>query len=454
MSNTTPACMRRLRSLSAVVETQGAAAEAALLGEGLALQWLAPVFPSCGGLHGMHRYPAPMQRAACEHWTSCALLPPGTFLDPFCGAGATLDAASFAQHSRFTRVVGCDLSPLAVSIARGHLAAFFRASDGTQEDQRAAAAAALGDIGARMPTVARVVSDRMARCAGRGGAWTALREELEEEVGRGGGPVDDALWFVFSALRHRYGERNERRRTRRRGKGVSQAFTVAQRFTAAAASYASVAAQLDAERVARVRLHCVDVRQLTSVLAPASIDAVLTSPPYPGVYDYLAVAREAEGGFKVGALPPGADGEEIAPFSELKRTIRHAIRSGEGNKDIQGTKRLVAGLRGASERAEATKKRAEEGLRAFIAGWQADTEAWVQELGRALREGGRAVIIVGDGAGVNTLDTFERAAASCDGLVLVSSASISSTQDSPSLRDTGARRAEHAILLERVSDHI
>ena len=67
-----------------------------------------------------------MQRSAIENWMmhSDVLLPPGAFLDPFCGAGATLDAAAFAPRSRWNRVIGSDLSPLAVAVSRGHCAAF------------------------------------------------------------------------------------------------------------------------------------------------------------------------------------------------------------------------------------------------------------------------------------------------------------------------------------------
>ena len=44
---------KMLRALSARLEHRGAAAEAALLGEGLVLQWRAPALPAWGGLHGM-----------------------------------------------------------------------------------------------------------------------------------------------------------------------------------------------------------------------------------------------------------------------------------------------------------------------------------------------------------------------------------------------------------------
>lgn len=455
-----------LRALSARLEHRGAAAEAALLGEGLVLQWRAPALPAWGGLHGMHRYLAPLQRAAIDHWLRGPLLPPrGTFLDPFCGAGSTLDAAAFAPGSRWQRVVGCDLSPLAVSVARGHCAAFAAATGGGAGrggEEVAAAATALHSIETSVPAVARRVSARLVQRQWRvehGGAWAALQALLEEEVAAAddAAAVTDALWFVFSALRHRYGERAARRRVRRRrgsgqrGGAAGPSSSVGGRFEAAARAFASAAAALDPARVARVSLHCADTRLLGSELAAASCDAVLTSPPYPGVYDYLSAAREAQGAYLVRSLPSWPAGDEIAPFSELKRSVRRAIRRGEAGAEAgDAAVRLVDSLRHAPERAKAAKLRAEEGREAFVSDWQADTDCWVRELGQVLRVGGRAIVVVGDGAGVDTLGTFERAAARCRSIALVASASIASTESRPALRGVGKRRPEHAILLERV----
>ena len=41
----------------------------------------------------------------------------------------------------------------------------------------------------------------------------------------------------------------------------------------------------------RAEVHLADARQLTSVLAPSSVDAVITSPPYPNEKDYTRTTR-------------------------------------------------------------------------------------------------------------------------------------------------------------------
>jgi DNA modification methylase len=137
---------------------------------------------------------------------------------------------------------------------------------------------------------------------------------------------------------------------------------------------------------------------------PASVAGILTSPPYPGVYDYDRWTTGLR----------GARGQ-----------------SGDIAEEI-GARR---GFDGLLEQATDT--------------WRRDTLAWTRSAAAALQPGGRMVIVIGDGPRPDgPIDTRAESIAAADaaGLVFVEGATAEpGSRPSP--------RREHALLFERPAGH-
>ena len=149
----------------------------------------------------------------------------------------------------------------------------------------------------------------------------------------------------------------------------------------------------------RARVHREDARDLREA---GAFGVVVTSPPYPGVYDYVMMQdlREAWLGL-----------------------------SGDSRQEIGSRRQFRA------DRATAT------------AAWRADTIRWVRASARALVPSGRLVVVIGDGqVGGKRVDTYEAMdeAATAAGLRRVARATVERWD-----AGVNAMRPEHAILWER-----
>ena len=161
--------------------------------------------------------------------------------------------------------------------------------------------------------------------------------------------------------------------------------------------------------------------------APAVVDGIITSPPYPGVYDYLSFAREERS--RLTNLRGGEE-ESVAPMGLTVPSDR--IWPQEWSSSLEmGARRTLRKSRVRGEFAQA---------------WKADQLAWMSRARANLRAGGRAAILIGDGdaldAHASTLDVATEV-----GLDFVASATITSSRERHE-RHRGTRRTEHAILLE------
>jgi hypothetical protein len=255
-----------------------------------------------------------------------------------------------------------------------------------------------------------------------------MEAELADAAGANAGagaasmssPADPSpLWFCFAAAQQRSA------RYRFRDPLATFDATVEDYLRAARALRAHTpAAILGAARP--VSLLLADARELS--LADAGLplaDAVLTSPPYAGVYDYQSYAREERARL-------GARGD--APLMGLAgtpdgRDWPDAWRSSHE----MGARRAMRKMRAPS---------------AFVGAWESDQRSWLAAMKGNLRPGGRAALLVGDGEqSIDALLSTTQAAEDV-GLRFVASATISSTAK-PHERYRGKRRPEHAILLER-----
>lgn len=170
--------------------------------------------------------------------------------------------------------------------------------------------------------------------------------------------------------------------------------------------------------------------------------AVLTSPPYPGVYDYLAHARQTRSGL-------GEMAHQSGQKSSASLFLESRVPTGR-----DWAKVWTSGEIGSKQRIRKARRReaslGEESTRE--AEWERDQRDWLEATGSALRTGGRMCILIGDGDGVDTkssiLRTVEelRRQNATASLELVGSATFKTAE--------GARRSmrtEHLVLLERTS---
>ena len=144
------------------------------------------------------------------------------------------------------------------------------------------------------------------------------------------------------------------------------------------------------------------------MLAPPSVDWIITSPPYPGVYDYL-------------------------PMQQLRYLWLDLQTTDRMHREIGARRSFRAQGRG-----EALKE------------WRVDTSAWIQKQASGLNPGGHMAIVVGDGlvggklvdALFPTTEAMQKA-----GIEVIARASA----DRPD-HARNAIRTEHLVLGRKLAD--
>ena len=304
--------------------------------------------------HGFHEYPAGMQAAAADRILD--VLPGNSLLDPFAGGGTSLVVGMSKGRETF----GVDVSPLAAFVAThrtwrpapGAETATFEwmrataqaASDGLDA---AAVASREEESSANLPGLEPETSESASEenpeprgksgAKGGGGvprAWRArfgVRSERRSIAkrrhgcaappGLGGTTPAQALWFCLSvALQRSQKGRGKRRKRgyknqRRKARAETESAIKEQSATEAESDAAALFRKCVDEYCDRVNELCAfvpvgtpppvivngDVRNLPEASRrdlpeDSSIAAALTSPPYPGVYDYLSFARKVRAG--------------------------------------------------------------------------------------------------------------------------------------------------------------
>lgn len=275
---------RSLTNVGGAVETSGDEEEAANLAHAIDV---APETeseaPDRAHVHGFHAYPARAHPVTARRLVEAYCPPDGTVLDPFCGSGTILIEAMLAGRA----AIGTDLNPLAVMLARAKT--FPRGADRTAKLLEAAKGAA--DIAT-------------ARRKAKSGAVKRLPQQdvaifqphvlLELDGIRAGiakAPPESrpelslVLSSILVKLSTKRGDTSDEEVEKRIGAGyptklfLKKAEELARRMEEFSSSLPAPPPH------ARVFLD--DATKLTKV-KDASIDAVITSPPYAVTYDYLA----------------------------------------------------------------------------------------------------------------------------------------------------------------------
>ena len=338
--------------------------------------------------HGFHTYPAALHPDAAQQLLD---LNDGPVHDPFCGGGTVPLEAVLGGR----RATGTDLSPIALLIARARTAGPTLATPMRSAARRLTAQAQLR-IDVAVPEVCESwYQPHVAQELGR------LRDgiqQVEDPL------VQDMLWAVFSSIlikvSFRESDTANRRQTHHRPPG-----TTAILFHKKARELGRQLETLPAE--CETRLELGDAR----IDGPdPGVGLVITSPPYPGVYDYL-------------------------PMQQLR--LAWLDYSGErGLRDEIGSRRSFR-ARGRSR---------------ALRNWRRDTHRWITCQTKPLKSGARLAIMVGDGLvgdrGVDALSPTIEALRDA-GATVIARASAD--------RPDHARnriRTEHLIVAERLETHV
>ncbi|MFT3774895.1 MAG: DNA methyltransferase [Minicystis sp.] len=357
-------------------------------------------------VHGFHSYPARMHPLTARRLIEDFSRPGETILDPFCGSGTVLVEARLANRG----AVGVDANPLAVRLARLKVAP-------TTEAQRARLIEAARAVQAFADERRKAKAGPTRRYGPSDVGMFQAHVLLELDGLRAGldalpdAPTREALELVLSAIltkvSRRASDTSDRDVERRLAAGYPARLFM--RKTEELAARLAEIADAIGQGGKRAFVLEGDARELEGV-ADRSIALAVTSPPYPGNYDYLEhhAAR-----LRWLRLPPGRfDHAEI------------------------GARRRLDPL----------------GAREGVARWRDELGAVLHALHRVLAEGGAAVLLIADSvvaaSPVYAVDLI-RSLAEPTGFTLAAVAS----QPRPHFHAGTARafakrpRAEHAVLL-------
>lgn len=340
-----------------------------------------------------HTYPAALHAGAARDLL--ALFPSARVLDPFCGGGTVLVEARVAGR----RAYGCDVSPVAVRVARARCA--------TPDDSLLSA---LRSRARALAAEARAASSRgplpPARILRAVESWYAehvlrelesLRQGIAESDPALRGLLEAILASILVKVSWRASDTKATREKHHRPAGTT--------------------AVLFHKRARELARQMVELREVVPPGTPEAdiwlgdardlvvrepVDLVLTSPPYPSTYDYLPMQH-----------------------------LRH----------------VWLGDRPDAAREIGSRRLFRKGAQSARDTWRRDTEMWSERAARALANGGRLVLIVGDGwipSGVVDAAAPSVAALERAGLQLLAGASL----ERP---DTGgrARLREHVFAFAK-----
>ena len=293
----------------------------------------------------------------------------GTLVDNFAGSGTTLLVARQLGLS----AVGFDLSPLAVTVANAKITSY------NIGQLNRALQSVLNSCTGEMPQIPERLSKAFTERELREifkllGPIKALRGAIRHfflvallwTVRTFSRAVSDGGWFRWKEWPDRSGE-------------IRQAFEYG-----VACMVADVEALNWLDDIPQAQARLADARKLP--LPAASVDGLITSPPYPNRHDYSRV-------FHIDLLLLGLVEPAVAKLR------RESIRSHVEAKHPTGYKRRLKEYR-ATESLEAVLGKlpadADSRIKPLLKGYFEDIYLSLLEVGRTLRPGGRAAYVVGN----------------------------------------------------------
>lgn len=280
--------VRRRRSLTNVggaIDTSGDEAAAQALARALDVTPEAREdAPDRAHVHGFHTYPARTHPVTARRLVEAFSPERGLVLDPFCGSGTVLVEAMLAGRD----AVGVDLNPLAVTLARAKTYPH-------PKDKTAALVAAAEEVAALADARRKARAGATKRLPAADAAVFEPHVLLELDslrVGIAKAPpaTRPELGLVLSSIlvkvSKKKGDTTEEGAAPKRIAAGYPARLFVKRAADLARREDELAAMLPSPPP-RARVFEGDATKLEKV-QDASIDAVITSPPYAATYDYLA----------------------------------------------------------------------------------------------------------------------------------------------------------------------
>lgn len=391
---------------------------------------------------GFHPYIAGMNPALARLIIPALNIPKGgTLLDPFCGSGTVLVEGTLSG----VRSIGIDVSPLAAFISSHH--SWRTDSVGT----------------ATLFEKALNICENL-KAAGHGDglkAWGSVTHELHKETSQlelGNDEYtqhyDDItrLWFCASAAIARFDGKPE-------NKNATELFlNSVMSYCKAVHDYSESVSESVADKdivipPANVLLGCVREKasSVIEVNGGELVDAVLTSPPYPGVYDYVAHARRhreiltRHSNTNGVALPKNND----IPLKPSQCFVGRPVPTGRDWSE-EFNSQFEIGSHKAMKRNKGQTSSSEDR-------WSEEEQSWLNTIGKVLKPGGLAGFVIGDHFG-----DFDGLASLRDSMCKVGCFSEVSTATIKAMKPKhkeskqkgkgpppGNRRTEHFVLLRR-----
>jgi SAM-dependent methyltransferase len=233
-------------------------------------------------VHGFHTYPARLHPTTARRLVTGLGQPGDTVLDPFCGSGTVAVEARLAGR----RALGSDVNPLAVALARRkvepasaeHRGALVACAEQVAEVARARRTARSGPSRRYPPPDVETFDPHVLL------ELDGLRVGLEALPP---GRVRDDLYLVLSSILVKLSRKAADTIDGGRPTRIAAGFPT-RHFLARTNEFVGQLAAIepDLARGPSARIEHEDARLLRYV-RDASVDLVVTSPPYAGVYDYL-----------------------------------------------------------------------------------------------------------------------------------------------------------------------
>jgi len=356
--------------------------------------------------HGFHPYAARLHPSIARSVIDRLSRPGQRVCDPFCGSGTVLVEAMAAGRD----VVGSDASALAVEVSRVKTEPLSPAL----RERLVELGQSLGEASSERAR-GRQRPQNVPRWARRGQKvfspnvfleLLGLRE-LMHGAAEDDGRIVRALRMAFSSLLGKYAAAADKRV----GRGLPSALFSDRVRSLALGLQALEQASEKSARSVRPEIVSSDARNLESI-PTASVNLVVTSPPYAGTYDYASL---------------------------------HEIRYQWLGLPIGRFRKAQVGQPSRSPGV---------GLGAAPRTWNAARKAWCDEMARILVPGGRALLVVGDGVVGNAPENALEATAEAAERSGLSSIAYASQERPPldsrlrEIFDAHPRR-EHLILFGR-----
>ncbi len=242
--------------------------------------------PDRAHVHGFHAYPARAHPVTARRLVEAFAPARGTVLDPFCGSGTVLVEAMLAGRD----AIGVDLNPLAVMLARAKTYPRKPAAmEALVEAAKKAAEVATTRRKAKSGASRRLPQEDVSMYAPHVLLeLDGLRAGIEKAPPEARPDLQLVLSSILVKLAAKRGDTSDEPMEKRVSAGYPARLFVrkTEELVTRFADFARAIADLPGEKP-RARVLLDDATALRKI-EDASIDCVITSPPYVATYDYLA----------------------------------------------------------------------------------------------------------------------------------------------------------------------